>query len=110
MEKELGVNLSFRSVLLIRGDSTARACSLALDFPNDDTFPQDIAQRLPHLRCLAPFDDGINRPQAVAVISVPFTAWCARALSAMKPAPAFLHRRLPTYRAAPRLCPTSRRL
>ena len=49
-------------------------------------------------------------PQTVAVISVPFTAWRARALPAVKPAPAVLHCRLSTRRP-PATClrTTSRR-
>jgi hypothetical protein len=43
---------------------------------------------------MTPFRDGLDGAQAVAVISVPFTAWCARALAAVEPAPAILHRRL----------------
>jgi hypothetical protein len=93
--KGTGRNLSFRSVLLIRSDSTARACSLALDFPNDGTFPQEIAQRSPHFRRMTPFRDGFDRAQAVAVISVPFATRRTRALPAMETASAILHRRLP---------------
>jgi hypothetical protein len=47
------------------------------------TLPQEVAQRPPHCRRMAPFCDGINGPQAVAVISVPFAAWRARALAAV---------------------------
>jgi hypothetical protein len=57
--------------------------------------PQEVAQRSPHFHRMAPFYDGLNCPQAVAVISVPFAARCARALPAMQTASAILHRRLP---------------
>jgi hypothetical protein len=48
---------------------------------------------------MAPFRDGLDRAQAVAIISIPFTAWRARALAAVETASAILHRRLRLDRA-----------
>jgi hypothetical protein len=43
---------------------------------------------------MTPFRDSLDGAQAVAVISIPFAAWCARTLAAVETASAILHRRL----------------
>jgi len=69
-----------------------------LSCPVDQTtFPQEVTQCSPHLCRVTPLRDGLDGPQAVAVISVPFTAWRARALATVETAPAILHGGLAAY-------------